>query len=127
MQGTVPGTGCENKNLISYNQENRSIYPSTVMGKINEKMDMTCSSAYCMVTNPDCCYTHTNYNIRQCMVRVTQWTYKVQEGRRVQVDPLGESGRELRSFDARRGGWSRGMGRVGEQEPHDKGMDDTQE
>jgi len=40
---------------------------------------------------------------------------------------LGESGRELRSFDARRGGWSRGVGRVGEQEPHDKGMDDTKE
>ena len=40
---------------------------------------------------------------------------------------MGESGRELRSFDARRGGLSRGVGRVGEQEPHDKGMDDTKE
>ena len=58
MQGTVPRTGCENKNLVSYNQENRSIYPSTVTVKLNEKMDMTGGSAYCMVTVHHCCYTH---------------------------------------------------------------------
>lgn len=40
---------------------------------------------------------------------------------------MGESGRELRSFDARKGGWSGDMGIVDEQEPHDEGTDNTEE
>lgn len=53
--------------------------------------------------------THTRLTVTQACVRSdAQLGCKVRGCRKAQVNPLGETGRELRHCDGRRGGWSAG-------------------